>query len=148
MRTHSDPTRRSSDRVREGKVAAERALWGRGRAAGRRLLPPGRCGRRQGEDQRDKPGGRKGFSYDPDHSQHERGKPPQRPMNAKTQKLPPEGETSDRATADAGRSEEHTSELQSLMRISYAVFCLKKKKYNTSEHNNKHSTDAYTLNHD
>src|SRR3546814_1525725 len=29
--------------------------------------------------------------------------------------------------ADAFRSEEHTSELQSLMRISYAVFCLKKK---------------------
>src|SRR3546814_696565 len=33
-----------------------------------------------------------------------------------------------RAANDAGRSEEHTSELQSLMRISYAVFCLKKKK--------------------
>src|SRR3546814_9312671 len=33
----------------------------------------------------------------------------------------------ERAVA-AGRSEEHTSELQSLMRISYAVFCLKKKK--------------------
>src|SRR3546814_10197060 len=31
----------------------------------------------------------------------------------------------------AGRSEEHTSELQSLMRISYAVFCLKKKKIYT-----------------
>src|SRR3546814_12926827 len=31
------------------------------------------------------------------------------------------------------RSEEHTSELQSLMRISYAVFCLKKKKKNTLE---------------
>src|SRR3546814_5972918 len=30
------------------------------------------------------------------------------------------------------RSEEHTSELQSLMRISYAVFCLKKKKHTTS----------------
>src|SRR3546814_9422351 len=30
--------------------------------------------------------------------------------------------------AGGGRSEEHTSELQSLMRISYAVFCLKKKK--------------------
>src|SRR3546814_2115526 len=30
-----------------------------------------------------------------------------------------------------GRSEEHTSELQSLMRISYAVFCLKKKKEQT-----------------
>src|SRR3546814_3404255 len=36
------------------------------------------------------------------------------------------------------RSEEHTSELQSLMRISYAVFCLKKKKkihYNSPKHN-------------
>src|SRR3546814_10473012 len=32
------------------------------------------------------------------------------------------------------RSEEHTSELQSLMRISYAVFCLKKKKKNTHIH--------------
>src|SRR3546814_10015624 len=32
-----------------------------------------------------------------------------------------------------GRSEEHTSELQSLMRISYAVFCLKKKKKNKKE---------------
>src|SRR3546814_4925489 len=31
----------------------------------------------------------------------------------------------------SGRSEEHTSELQSLMRISYAVFCLKKKKTQT-----------------
>src|SRR3546814_16779137 len=32
-----------------------------------------------------------------------------------------------------GRSEEHTSELQSLMRISYAVFCLKKKKENKNK---------------
>src|SRR3546814_8208608 len=32
------------------------------------------------------------------------------------------------STAAGARSEEHTSELQSLMRISYAVFCLKKKK--------------------
>src|SRR3546814_6601823 len=31
-------------------------------------------------------------------------------------------------TSNVSRSEEHTSELQSLMRISYAVFCLKKKK--------------------
>src|SRR3546814_3412338 len=37
-----------------------------------------------------------------------------------------QGEQIDRKTED--RSEEHTSELQSLMRISYAVFCLKKKK--------------------
>src|SRR3546814_6352960 len=34
------------------------------------------------------------------------------------------------ALAEEGRSEEHTSELQSLMRISYAVFCLKNKKKN------------------
>src|SRR3546814_5137921 len=32
------------------------------------------------------------------------------------------------------RSEEHTSELQSLMRISYAVFCLKKKKIHSKKH--------------
>src|SRR3546814_7682485 len=35
------------------------------------------------------------------------------------------------STAVSDRSEEHTSELQSLMRISYAVFCLKKKKRET-----------------
>src|SRR3546814_3826483 len=35
-----------------------------------------------------------------------------------------------------GRSEEHTSELQSLMRISYAVFCLKKKIQKTDIHTN------------
>src|SRR3546814_3653677 len=34
---------------------------------------------------------------------------------------------------ETARSEEHTSELQSLMRISYAVFCLKKKKANTQK---------------
>src|SRR3546814_10280323 len=37
--------------------------------------------------------------------------------------------------ASAFRSEEHTSELQSLMRTSYAVFCLKKKKKNTNSIN-------------
>src|SRR3546814_7251738 len=37
-----------------------------------------------------------------------------------------------RPLALGARSEEHTSELQSLMRISYAVFCLKKKKQNIS----------------
>src|SRR3546814_4457039 len=44
--------------------------------------------------------------------------------------------TSRGVTADdlvAFRSEEHTSELQSLMRISYAVFCLKKKNYTPTE---------------
>src|SRR3546814_10113075 len=38
------------------------------------------------------------------------------------------------------RSEEHTSELQSLMRISYAVFCLKKKKNSTIKHQRTHTT--------
>src|SRR3546814_5978071 len=44
--------------------------------------------------------------------------------------------------AIAMRSEEHTSELQSLMRISYAVFCLKKKK-NRKAHiiHHKHNTN-------
>src|SRR3546814_6328742 len=49
------------------------------------------------------------------------------------------GSTIDRGTIAATtvgrgtkRSEEHTSELQSLMRISYAVFCLKKKNYHTN----------------
>src|SRR3546814_6497447 len=41
------------------------------------------------------------------------------------------------AMMDAARSEEHTSELQSLMRISYAVFCLKKKNKKTSNLNNE-----------
>src|SRR3546814_8848523 len=41
---------------------------------------------------------------------------------------------------EEGRSEEHTSELQSLMRISYAVFCLKKKKKkHISDNTNKES---------
>src|SRR3546814_7952384 len=38
------------------------------------------------------------------------------------------------------RSEEHTSELQSLMRISYAVFCLKKKKKKTKTQKLQHHT--------
>src|SRR3546814_3700828 len=38
------------------------------------------------------------------------------------------GHAHDRGEGPEGRSEEHTSELQSLMRISYAGFCLKKKK--------------------
>src|SRR3546814_4147850 len=38
----------------------------------------------------------------------------------------------------ADRSEEHTSELQSLMRISYAVFCLKKKKTKIRQYTHKH----------
>src|SRR3546814_8215030 len=40
------------------------------------------------------------------------------------------------------RSEEHTSELQSLMRISYAVFCLKKKKKKQSQQNSNIVTNT------
>src|SRR3546814_8306274 len=40
------------------------------------------------------------------------------------------------ASAVNGRSEEHTSELQSLMRISYVVFCLNKKSYYNMTHLN------------
>src|SRR3546814_1107995 len=53
----------------------------------------------------------------PDGRPRERGGPP-----AGKQEAPAGGQR------PAPRSEEHTSELQSLMRISYAVFCLKKKK--------------------
>src|SRR3546814_3630765 len=42
----------------------------------------------------------------------------------------------------SGRSEEHTSELQSLMRISYAVFCLNKKKYTTHNIRTKQLTST------
>src|SRR3546814_7551596 len=51
------------------------------------------------------------------------------------------------AIAKLLRSEEHTSELQSLMRISYAVFCLKKKKTLTTQmyqQQLKHHTTPYT----
>src|SRR3546814_1361598 len=44
------------------------------------------------------------------------------------------------------RSEEHTSELQSLMRISYAVFCLKKKNIDTTAFRRKHNTAHTTRN--
>src|SRR3546814_7691485 len=49
------------------------------------------------------------------------------------------GHAAGRKLSAQARSEEHTSELQSLMRISYAVFCLKKKK-KTHHHALKHTT--------
>src|SRR3546814_5991717 len=47
----------------------------------------------------------------------------------------------------ASRSEEHTSELQSLMRISYAVFCLKKKKKKNTRKNSSRSTTNKSKHH-
>src|SRR3546814_2664740 len=59
---------------------------------------------------------------------------------------PPPGDVldagGDRATRSA-RSEEHTSELQSLMRISYAVFCLKKKNISNKNLPKKTNTSSY-----
>src|SRR3546814_8676489 len=46
----------------------------------------------------------------------------------------------------AERSEEHTSELQSLMRISYAVFCLKKKKTTTKTTHREQNTSTIHIN--
>src|SRR3546814_1848003 len=60
--------------------------------------------------------------------------------------LVPAGSRLDRREPTS-RSEEHTSELQSLMRISYAVFCLKKKKKNQNKtqptHNNKEQKNLH-----
>src|SRR3546814_9204689 len=47
--------------------------------------------------------------------------------------------TSASSIAMPGRSEEHTSELQSLMRISYAVFCLKKKNNKSATSDNENA---------
>src|SRR3546814_2509903 len=63
-----------------------------------------------------------------------------RPKCARINTLAPRSESSltvgtaarKRVSSVTKRSEEHTSELQSLMRISYAVFCLKKKKKETT----------------
>src|SRR3546814_2688621 len=58
------------------------------------------------------------------------------PMAALAFAIPPK-----RSTSALGRSEEHTSELQSLMRISYAVFCLKKKKQHLlQQRSDKHTS--------
>src|SRR3546814_8922630 len=49
------------------------------------------------------------------------------------------------AQSIVGRSEEHTSELQSLMRISYAVFCLKKKTKSSTNYNTRYKTTKNTI---
>src|SRR3546814_9206648 len=66
--------------------------------------------------------------------------PRKAPPAHEPQVTPPDDRLPDRRLPDhrskdhgARRSEEHTSELQSLMRISYAVFCLKKKKQNKKQ---------------
>src|SRR3546814_2000730 len=62
---------------------------------------------------------------------------PQWPITPKPISLPPLSRLAERTDQldMSRRSEEHTSELQSLMRISYAVFCLKKKRKNNNKKN-------------
>src|SRR3546814_3641005 len=69
-------------------------------------------------------------------SQCGRGLHPTDPDARGTADLGSPGHTGAETVRGGSRSEEHTSELQSLMRISYAVFCLKKKK-KISKSNNK-----------
>src|SRR3546814_12842784 len=60
----------------------------------------------------------------------DRAMPPARRATGAAKRRPPvraRAATKGRGRRGSARSEEHTSELQSLMRISYAVFCLKKK---------------------
>src|SRR3546814_7361194 len=77
------------------------------------------------------------------------------PMPARALSSAPTRTASGSTVASAGpvgsptRSEEHTSELQSLMRISYAVFCLKKKKKHpeTTTHVDTHCTEQKQITH-
>src|SRR3546814_8251027 len=68
-----------------------------------------------------------------------------RPLtNRSTLQISSFGDENPRGFGLMQRSEEHTSELQSLMRISYAVFCLKKKKI----HNHQTNNQQYDTHHD
>src|SRR3546814_8221741 len=98
--------------------------------------PGGRVGRlRAGPDAVQRRGAAQGAVRDRGFGEGGAGADARR-HRAVDQYLAPQGrdrQAADGAVEDAvqraqGRSEEHTSELQSLMRISYAVFCLKKKK--------------------
>src|SRR3546814_6605805 len=110
--TNSFPTRRSSDLPLHGEAGARRDE-GEGEAQNR--------GRHPGEDGQHQrvPGDAAGIGAD------EAVEPPDPAVGHARE------EGAERvaavAVAGRGRSEEHPSELQSLMRISYAVFCLKKK---------------------
>src|SRR3546814_7390209 len=78
------------------------------------------------------PAPRRWAEHDRDGAPRRRTAPASRPDDRQHHGLRPSA---------AARSEEHTSELQSLMRISYAVFCLKKKKH-TTKNNTTNVTPA------
>src|SRR3546814_7125526 len=89
----------------------------------------------------DRPFARRGGATRHRRWRHRRPRAPYEPARRRTQAASRRGagsrtdrdaavaarDSPDQGERIAGRSEEHTSELQSLMRISYAVFCLKKK---------------------
>src|SRR3546814_9122048 len=102
--THSFPTRRASDRLED-----------RLDAAGPRF----------------RVGAGHGLAVD----QHLAGRRRQQAeQDARQRRLAAAGLADQTQRLAAARSEEHTSEIQSLMRISYAVFCLKKKKQKKQYH--------------
>src|SRR3546814_8837194 len=76
------------------------------------------------------------------HAERDRGQKPQRPRQiAESVDMAQAGGEPDlEQPAQKQRSEEHTSELQSLMRISYAVFCLKKNNDNNTNTNPPYHT--------
>src|SRR3546814_7116299 len=128
---HSFPTRRPSDRAKAARQKAQSARREQRRSRSP-VLPPAarhggqRRGRREQQARRMKrlwqrqPGAERGCE------QQE-----QRQREAMDQAGEGQADSHHVEQPPAGRSEEHTSELQSLIRISYAVFCLTKKKQNT-----------------
>src|SRR3546814_6546368 len=107
---------------------------GRRRRRGRRSAADGRHGpeavfRRRDRDVRPDPGGLSDERQPWRRTQYAAGlAAAAEELAALVQQRNPGAEQPCLALGADGRSEEHTSELQSLMRISYAVFCLKKKK--------------------
>src|SRR3546814_7851097 len=132
--THSFPTRRSSD-LSAGGVRAVARRGGAGAPCGRGVSPRARVHR----DSR----------LSADARQHREDIAGAHPAG-RCDREKPRDEThpgdDGRACKRFGgeRSEEHTSELQSLMRRSYAVFCLKKKKQTFTSQNACIHNDKYT----
>src|SRR3546814_7160751 len=140
--THSFPSRRASELVGE----ARRAIAGGRRRGGvdqrdllLRAVVPEYLGQAKvvGEQRVAVAlrGGRDGAEVE------DGGEPPFGPAQELRQLLRRD-HVLDLVVGEVARSEEHTSELQSLMRISYAVFCLKKKKSSTV-HNTNNTIHGY-----
>src|SRR3546814_1121755 len=126
--THSFPTRRSSDLPDAGRGGGEQHLALRSRRAARRARGPSHGGARMnGLFLIAEIGGRAvAISADQIESVVDIGVVTPIPLaDARVRGL---AALRSRVVTVIDRSEEHTSELQSLMRISYAVFCLNKKK--------------------